>query len=272
MYRLESFGVPYQVEIERRGASQALADSALRAVLPPFTKRRLNGEPGRTYRFSYAGRRRMLLVESDAPIACPTQRSAQDAFEGDLALHVASACPDRVFIHAGVVAWKGRAILLPGRTFAGKSTLVAELIAAGATYYSDEYAVIDTHGLVSPYPRRLSLRRAGGLPRRTMPRRVGRKRIPVGWVLGARYALEAALEVELLSAGRTALVLLDNAVAARIASGRVLAAVCAVASHCRGALVVRGEAKGAVKDLLPLLSRQGILPSGRLKSKGIPCL
>ena len=84
------------------------------------------------------------------------------AFEADVQLHVAEMAPDRVFVHAGVVGYRGRGILLPGRSFAGKSTLVAELVRAGAEYYSDEYAVLDSAGGVHPYPRPLSIRQAGG--------------------------------------------------------------------------------------------------------------
>src|SRR5277367_3536052 len=42
-------------------------------------------------------------------------------------------------VHAGAVLWRGRALLLPGGTHAGKSSLVTELLRRGATYYSDEY-------------------------------------------------------------------------------------------------------------------------------------
>src|SRR5262245_15118510 len=82
--------------------------------------------------------------------------------ENELQLFVAEWAKNRVFVHAGVVAWKGRALVIPGRTLAGKSTLVAALLEAGATYYSDEYAVLDGRGLVHPYPRPLSLRQANG--------------------------------------------------------------------------------------------------------------
>src|SRR5918994_2119193 len=75
------------------------------------------------------------------------------ALETDLQLHVAEFAPRRVFVHAGVVGWRGRAILLPGASHAGKSTLVAALLRAGATYYSDEYAVLDLSGRVHPYAR-----------------------------------------------------------------------------------------------------------------------
>jgi hypothetical protein len=71
---------------------------------------------------------------------------------------VAVLAPEHVFVHAGVVAHGGGALILPGRSLAGKSTLVAALVAHGATYLSDEYAVLDDDGAVHPYPKPLSLR------------------------------------------------------------------------------------------------------------------
>src|SRR5438094_6797894 len=59
--------------------------------------------------------------------------------------------PRRTFLHAGVVGWRGRALVLPGRSRAGKSTLVAELVRAGATYLSDEYAVLDDAARAHPF-------------------------------------------------------------------------------------------------------------------------
>src|SRR5882724_8587214 len=81
-----------------------------------------------------------------------------DGFESHVQLTVAEYAPRRVFVHAGVAGWQGRAIVIPGMSFSGKSTLVAELLRAGATYYSDEYAVIDERGRVHPYTRDLRIR------------------------------------------------------------------------------------------------------------------
>jgi hypothetical protein len=81
-----------------------------------------------------------------------------DFLEGDIQIFVAEFATPHLFVHAGVVAIDDRAILIPGRSFAGKSTLTTSLVKAGATYYSDEYAVLDENGLVLPYPRRVSLR------------------------------------------------------------------------------------------------------------------
>src|SRR5260370_27323325 len=75
-----------------------------------------------------------------------------EAFESDLRLFVAELARRRVFVHAGVVGWKGKAIVEPGRSFSVKTSLVAELVRAGATYYSDGHAVFDATSLAHPFP------------------------------------------------------------------------------------------------------------------------
>lgn len=72
--------------------------------------------------------------------------------------HVALYAPRRVFVHAGVVGWHDKAIVIPGMSFTGKSCLVDALVRAGATYYSDEFAVFDDRGYVHPYAKPITLR------------------------------------------------------------------------------------------------------------------
>jgi hypothetical protein len=178
---------------------------------------------------------------------------ALDVFESELQLSVARLARPEVFVHAGVVAVAGRAILLPGRSGAGKTTLVRALVAAGATYYSDEYAVLDRDGWVHPYARRPSVRkRAGRKERAPVPRRRGRAGVPVGLVVETRYVPEARWAPVLLSAGERVLVLLANTVPARDRPAEVLAVLARATGRARGFRTDRGPAGRAARALLAL--------------------
>ncbi|MBI3977356.1 MAG: hypothetical protein HY331_04135 [Chloroflexi bacterium] len=177
------------------------------------------------------------------------------AFEQSCHLLVAERTSEKVFVHAGVVGWKGQAIVMPGRSYVGKTTLVAALIRAGATFYSDEYAVLDEAGRVHPYPRPLSLRRATGeRPERTPPAAlgatVGVEPLPVGLVLFGKHAPGRVWRPRRLSPARGLLALLDNAVAARRQPARVLSALEAVVARAAVVQGVRGEATELAARLL----------------------
>ena len=86
--------------------------------------------------------------------------------DSQMRLSIAANATDWLFVYAGVVALNDRALLVPGQTFTGKTMLVQALVQAGATYYSDEYAVLDDAGRVHPYPRPLSIRSSDGSPAR----------------------------------------------------------------------------------------------------------
>ena len=102
--------------------------------------------------------------------------------------YVATVAEHFVFVHAGVVAWQGKAILLPGKSFSGKSTLTMALVDAGATYYSDEYAVLNAQGLVHPFSRMPRLRPDVQPPRmNSVPVASALPPLAVGLVLSAHY-------------------------------------------------------------------------------------
>ncbi|HUS12055.1 MAG TPA: hypothetical protein VMZ30_16440, partial [Pyrinomonadaceae bacterium] len=130
-----------------------------------------------------------------------------ETFESDLRLFVAELATHRVFVHAGVVGWKGQAIVIPGRSYSGKSTLVAELVRAGATYYSDEYAVLDSRGRVHPFSKPLELRDEGDFTQRKVTvaelgGHSGRKPLPVGLVLMTRFRSGARWRPRKLTPGK----------------------------------------------------------------------
>jgi len=62
-------------------------------------------------------------------------------------------------VHGGLVAYEGGCVLLPALAGSGKTTLTAGLVHAGATYFSDEIALLD-HGalLATPMPLALTVK------------------------------------------------------------------------------------------------------------------
>jgi hypothetical protein len=74
-------------------------------------------------------------------------------FEQDLMTLVGAYSNKRLIMHAGAVGISGRAIVFPGASSSGKSHLVAALLRAGATLFSDEYTLIDAAGRVHPFKR-----------------------------------------------------------------------------------------------------------------------
>jgi len=82
-------------------------------------------------------------------------------FESRVRVLVAEHAKDLVFMHAGAVAWKGKAVLFPANSYQGKTSLVAALVRRGAVYYSDDYAILDKNGFVHPFARPLSIRVKG---------------------------------------------------------------------------------------------------------------
>jgi hypothetical protein len=180
------------------------------------------------------------------------------ALESHLHLYVGEYASNRVFVHAGVVGWRDRAILLPGASGAGKSRLVAALLSAGANYYSDEYAVLGPQGLVHPFARKLSIRSPDGAgPCRYGPEafgsRAGAGPLPVALVALANYRPGATWRPRALTAGQALVALLENTLSAQLdpeGALRVLQKVVAPARVVKGA---RGEADETARELLAML-------------------
>ncbi len=258
----ESVEIPFEAFGVRTGVVVAPPELAerVRAILPPGSRPCSASEVERTYgivreefgtfAFTLDGAKLNQGLELEMAI---------DVLDSQLRLNLGINAPDTVFIHAGVVAHGGRAVLLPGRSFAGKTTLVAALVDAGATYYSDEFAVIDEGGLVHPYARPLSIR---GADRKQQHRPVedlggvaGSEPVAVGSVVVTRHRAGAEWHPKELTAGEGAMALVANAVAAREHPSRVMKAV---SRAVEGAVVLesdRGDARAVVQPILATVGR-----------------
>lgn len=171
--------------------------------------------------------------------------------DAQLRLYLGTKAPDMVFVH-GAVTHNGTAIVMPGQSFAGKTTLVAALMRAGATYYSDEFAVIDKRGLVRPYAKSLTVRSDTGSQNHTVESlggKAGSEPVPLGAIVVTSYRPDAEWRPRRLSAGEAAMALLANAVPARERPAEVMRALSRAAAD---AIAVESE-RGEADELAPLL-------------------
>jgi hypothetical protein len=180
--------------------------------------------------------------------------------ETEIRQSVAAEARGRVFVHAGVVGWRGRAIVVPGRSRSGKTTLVAELVKAGAEYYSDEFAVLDPDGRVHPFPKPLSVRGEGGCDlhaRRQSAEELGgvcgREPLSVGLVVLTSFRRGASWSPRRLSAGKAVLEMLTHTVPARLRPEDSLAALGQAVEAAAVLEGERGEAQELAGRLLALM-------------------
>jgi len=241
--------------IGAQGASVLVADGApplvyqrLRNVLPDGMVREVADPAEHEFDVRYAvdvddasGKLRILRDEVVVDRALHVRglcRKLRGHVEHQIALHARTA----QFAHAGVVGWRGRAVLIVGDSNAGKSTLVAELVRLGATYYSDEYAVIDDEGLVHPYARRI-----GPLHdfRPTEPLSPIRPAV----IVATTYDPEAVWAPEVQHGARAVLPLLDHLFTTHDDPGRALRLAAVLAPTV---VTLQGPRPEAV-DVAPLL-------------------
>ncbi len=177
--------------------------------------------------------------------------------------HIATEAPGFTFVHAGVVDVGGCGIVIPGRTYTGKSTLVAELVRRGATYVSDEYAVLGPDGVVQPFAKPLSIRGGGrgSLGQLVQPPQasVADRPVRAGLIVITSYAPGARWRPTTCSRAEGALALLQNTVSARLRPGSALPAIGGLARSAVFLVGQRGEASDTARALLEtaLLQSEG---------------
>jgi hypothetical protein len=253
---VEAFGVTVAVTAD----PQHLA--AVRDFLPPRARpARHPPERGHFALVKDTDDALLQIVCDEKAIAGPFDlRLALGILDAELRMYIALHAPEHVFVHAGVVGVEDRAIVLPGRSFAGKTTLVAALVQAGAEYWSDEYAVLDADGLVHPYPKRLSVRindtrETDEQPVESLGGRAGDRPLPVAVIAFTSYRPGAAWALRPRTAGEGAVKLLEHSIAARSRPEQVLAAVRRAATD---AVVLEGERGDAGQAACSLLSQQAV--------------
>jgi hypothetical protein len=225
-----------------RASASPLVDEIFSVWVDPEDTRR----PSRVY----AGQSRRVRTADLA--------HAFAVLESEIRQSVAARAERWTFVHAGVVGWRGQAIVIPGRSRSGKTTLVAELVKAGALYLSDEFAVLDGRGRVHPFAKPLSIRGASGCDRHAQPRRAeelggacATGPLPVGLVVLAEHRPGASWRPERLTAGQAVIEMLAHTVPARL---RPEASLASLGRAVARATVLKG-ARGEARELATILLR-----------------
>lgn len=209
----------------------------------------------RVFGVSYENGQFCLYKDGSMVSAGQSRRNFFKYLNSALRLEIAEFAHDRVFIHAGVVGWRGHAIVIPGTSFSGKSTLTAELVKAGAEYYSDEYAVAGADGTISPFPRHISMRYFGGTREKdvsieALGGKQGTANIPVGMVLFTSFTRKAVWEPEQMSVGSGIMELIPNTLTIHRDPAFSLKVLDLVARRAIIVKSMRGDAKKFAKLLL----------------------
>lgn len=212
-----------------------------------------------SYRETHDDNGGTIFVRHDDRRECPVEvvGSSVDDLIDDLHLTVALHSSDDVFVHAGAVSWNGSAIVLPGRSHAGKSTLVHALVCAGAAYLSDEYARITADGLIAPYHRPLQLRTPTGR-RLVDPSDIGEvedRTVPAGMVVFTHYTDGGTFSPEPMSPAQAALALIGNTVIADVDPVRAAAAAARVSRVAFAVRTPRPDAYDTAQAILALADR-----------------
>lgn len=163
-------------------------------------------------------------------------------------------------VHAGAVLIDGGALILPGATHAGKSSLVAELLRRGASHLSDEYALIDKKGYVHAYPRPLLLRDGAPPQSLTLPADLNASfaagPAPVRWIFSAGYVPGSTWDIREMSQGEAVMLLLRNTPHEMTQTPEIVDQFLRVAATSACYQGTRGDAVAAADHILNLIRRK----------------
>lgn len=179
-----------------------------------------------------------------------------------LFFHSVDHARDRLVVSAGVVGHQGRAVVLPGPSMVGKTTLVAALVRAGAVYYADDWALLDRGGLVHPFPTLLYIRNEEKRSVESLGGVRGDLPIPVGLIASITFRAGARWDPQRRTQADGVLMLLRSAYGMDEPRFAMEAARRAAAE----ALVIegeRGDASEAASALLEIVSEPTPSPPQR---------
>ena len=258
----ESYGAHIEFSSPDEGllaAGIARVRSSLLGNLRPIPA----GKNDVVFEIKKVGRKYLLKRNGDELTWGESRKSFLKYFEAVVRLSVAEFSPELVFLHAGVVGWQGKGIVLPADSYQGKSTLVSELVRLGAEYYSDDFAIADARGHVHPFPRAISMRArdASGTPYELHPSSmgavIGDRPIQIGMVFLTKYRPHARWRPRVLSLGEGVLQTVPFTLPINRAPERSLQVLNRIARNAIIATSDRGDARRTARLLLDFFDSRG---------------
>lgn len=241
---IESYGVTVRLI---SNSPQALVDTLpeIRANLPGCIIAESRPNWDHEYAYIWNPSKLDAVYKNGETVAVRRRRDwAFQLLGSQIRLTVAEFAPDHIFVHAGVVAVEGKAVVIPAKSFKGKTTLTAELVKRGAIYYSDEYAVIDKNGNILPFPKDLSVRgiiddrTQVEIPVEELGGTAGTKPIRAGLIIVTEYSERSRWKPKKMTSGQGFLELINHTVGIRQSTELAMAALGRVVE---GAMILKSK-------------------------------
>jgi len=260
-FRFESFGARIEITGNRQDMidrAAAIAGSSLLGKITEIADQNVD----RTIEVNFDGTTYEMIYPGSEPARGEDEVVFFKYVDSIIRASVGEEARDFVFLHAGVVGWKGKAIVLPGDSYKGKSTLVAELVRAGAEYYSDDFALFNSAGLLYPFHRHLAMRRRDNfdpyqITVEELEGKYGHEPIPAGLVLFTEYVKGSRFRPRRMSAGEGVLELVQYALSMRQRSEFAFRVLNNIASRAIIISSRRGTAETFAKTLLNFVDNHG---------------
>ena len=252
-YAFSYQGVPFRLEWD-----DPELDERMKALILPIWEPTNDPSCDAVFRLERTPRNRFRVIAPNLGFHTIPKPDPVETLERKLHLYLALQAKESIYVHAGVVRIHNQTVVIPGRCFAGKSSLVRALAEDGATFISDEYAVIDKEGLVHPFPRPISLRTPEGFKRVNA--------IELGWdgllnptrisyVVQTEYLPKQTWSPDILGTGEALLALFENTITAQTQPVLALSCLSRAVSNALLFKGPRGEAKETSRALMERLAQ-----------------
>lgn len=176
---------------------------------------------------------------------------------------------DLLWMHAGVVAYAGQAVIVTGPSGHGKSTIVGEFLAHGWNYLSDEIAAIDFGtASVVPFPltpyRRVSSKKClskeevlhlDKIRIELAEHAISRVSVPIESIYFLCYSPgQSAIRLDPCSPGAAVIEMLRNSLSPSEARDEEIGRLCSLVARVRSACLYYSDANEAAAHIIRLRS------------------